>query len=58
MVKSNVSFNFQISPEEVTEALNSLNQIGKYDGWHSIEGVDEAGKVCVKGDVQVFLRTR
>ena len=58
MVKSNVKFQFSISNEEVVLAEKELDQNGKYEGWHSTEGVDSKGNVCVHGRVQVYLRKR
>ncbi len=58
MVKSDISFDFQISTVEIEAAMKALNTKGKYDDWHEIEGIDSEGKVCVKGRVQVFLRKR
>ncbi len=58
MVKSNVTFQFSISDEEVVLAEEELDQKGKYEGWHSVEGVASNDRVCVKGKVQIFLRKR
>ena len=58
MVKSNVKFQFSISNEEVVLAEKELDQNGKYEGWHSADGVDSKGNVCVHGRVQVYLRKR
>ena len=58
MVKSNVTFQFSISNKEVTLAQEKLDQNGKYVGWHSVEGIDSHNKVCVKGEVQIFIRKR
>ena len=58
MVKSNVTFKFIICKEEVTMAEKQLEQYGKYERWHSVEGVDSTGNICVKGRVQVYLRLR
>ena len=58
MVKSDVTFQFSISDEEVVQAEKDLDQNGKYEGWHSVEGIAFNGKVCVKGEVQIFLRKR
>jgi hypothetical protein len=35
-----------------------LNDDGKYEGWHSVNGIDADGNVCVNGKVQVYLRKR
>ena len=58
MVKSDVTFQFSISDEKVVQAEKDLDQNGKYIGWHSVEGIAFNGKVCVKGEVQIFLRKR
>jgi hypothetical protein len=58
MIKSNVIFHFYISEEEVTSAENFLDQNGKYDGWHSINGIDNKGNICVNGRVQIYLKRR
>ena len=58
MVKSNVIFQFCISKEEADAAEKILNENGKYDGWHSVNGVDGSGNICVNGRVQVYLRKR
>ena len=58
MVKSNVTFQFRIGKDEVALAEKKLDQNGKYDGWHTVDGVDSKDKVCVNGRVQVYLRSR
>ena len=58
MVKSNVTFKFIICKEEVARAEKQLEQNGKYEGWHTADGVDDKGSVCVYGQVQVHLRKR
>ena len=58
MVKSDVTFQFSISDEKVVQAEKDLDQNGKYEGWHSVEGIASNGQVCVKGEVQIFLRKR
>ena len=58
MVKSNVTFQFSISEEEVAMTEKELKENGKYTNWHSVDGIDSEGKICVNGQVQVYLRTR
>ena len=58
MVKSNVMFQFSISKEEVAATEKELKENGKYADWHSVDGIDSEGKICVNGRVQVYLRTR
>ena len=58
MVKSNVTFQVSISGEEVALAEKELDQNGKYKGWHSANGIDIKGNICVNGRVQIYLRSR
>ena len=44
--------------EEVINAEEILINDGKYAGWHSVDGVDAKGNICVTGKVQVYLRKR
>ena len=39
-------------------AEKKLSNDGKYEGWHSVNGIDAEGNVCVNGKVQVYLRKR
>ena len=57
-VDTNIFFQFNISAAEVLNAEKILNNDGKYEGWHSVAGVDAEGNVCVNGKVQVYLRKR
>ena len=58
MVKSNITFRFSISKEEIVEIEKELKENGKYAGWHSVDGIDSEGQICVNGRVQVYLRKR
>ena len=57
-VETHLNFHFKIDNMEVKEALEKLEKSGKYENWHSVDGVDNKGNVCVKGRVQVYLRKR
>jgi len=57
-VKTNISFHFKITVDEANKVEEILNNDGKYEGWHSVDGVDAEGNVCVNGKVQVYLRRR
>ena len=57
-VKTHLNFHFKIDNIEVKEALEKLENTGKYENWHSADGVDNKGNICVKGRVQVYLRKR
>ena len=58
MVKSNISFHFNISKEEADTAEKKLEKNGNYVDWHSVDGIDREGNICVNGRVQVYLRKR
>ena len=58
MVKSNIIFQFSISNEEIEVAEIELAENGKYIGWHTANGIDSKGNMCVNGRVQVYLRKR
>ena len=57
-VDTNILFQFAITEAEVIKAEKILNDDGKYEGWHSVNGIDKKGNVCVNGKVQVYLRKR
>ena len=57
-VETNIFFQFKITEKEVINAENKLNNDGKYEGWHHVNGIDAKGNVCVHGKVQVYLRKR
>ena len=58
MVESHVSFHFIITKSEVMETIKILNNDSKYEGWHSVDGIDINGNICVHGKVQIYLRKR
>ena len=57
-VESHLYFHFKINDSEVMEAKEKLEHNGKYESWHTADGVDDRGNVCVHGQVQVHLRKR
>ena len=57
-VESNLYFHFKINDAEVMEAEEKLENSGKYESWHTANGVDDQGNICVHGQVQVYLRRR
>ena len=57
-VESHLYFHFKINDAEVMEAKEKLENSGKYESWHTADGVDDKGNVCVHGQVQVYLRKR
>ena len=57
-VKTHIFFQFIITKPEALKVEKILNNDGKYEGWHSVNGIDAEGNVCVNGKVQVYLRKR
>ena len=57
-VKTNIFFQFKITEKEVINAEEKLSNDGKYEGWHSVNGIDAEGNVCINGKVQIYLRKR
>ena len=57
-VESHLYFHFKINDAEVMKAEEKLENSGKYESWHTADGVDDKGNVCVHGQVQVYLRRR
>ena len=49
---------FKINDAEVLKAEEKLGNSGKYESWHTANGVDDQGNICVHGQVQVYLRRR
>lgn len=57
-VQSNILFHFIITNAEIAKVETALQENGKYEGWHSVSGIDSNENVCVKGKIQVYLRKR
>ena len=57
-VETHIFFQFKITKPEAIKVEKILNDDGKYEGWHSVNGIDAEGNVCVNGKVQVYLRKR
>ena len=57
-VNTHVLFQFKIKETEIIKAENSLKNNEKYEDWHTVEGIDSSGNICVNGKVQVYLRKR
>ena len=56
--KTNILFSFSITSEQINNLKNILNEKGKYDGWHTVYGIDENNKKCIKAKIQVYLKLR
>lgn len=53
---SSLKLHFKISPKDIEIAENTLDQKGKYEVWHTVEGINKKGIICVKARMQIYLR--
>ena len=44
--------------KKIYNILHAFEKHGKYNDWHSIDGKDLNGNICVKGRVEAYLRKR
>lgn len=54
--KTNLHFTIRISDEEIDEACNDLNTVGKHVKAYPIEMFNESGELCVVVMNEVYLR--
>ena len=57
-VETHIFFQFKITESEVIEAEKILQNDGRYNNWHSVNGIDINGNICVKGKIQIYLRKK
>ena len=53
---SDLYINFKISNENIIEAENILNKVGKFEKWHKVEAVNDKGIVCAEAEMLIYLR--
>ena len=53
---SSLKLHFQITKEDVLLAAKTLDEIGKFEIWHTVEAVNKKGIVCAKAKILVYLR--
>jgi hypothetical protein len=56
--KTDLTFNFKLSKNEIQNFLNTLKEEGKYQEWHTVDGIDIHGKKCIEVKIQPYLRIR
>ena len=56
--KTDISFKFELSLEDINLAISDLSKKGKFEMWHEVEGVDETGTTCIIARIQSHLRIR
>tara|TARA_B100001996_G_C18545445_1_gene548693 strand:+ start:231 stop:734 length:504 start_codon:yes stop_codon:yes gene_type:complete len=54
--KTNLMFNFELTEDEVLNMIETLNENGKYQDWHTVYGIDESNNKCVEVKIQPYLR--
>ena len=47
---------FTVSTEDIIEAENALNKVGKFEKWHAVEAINTKGVVCAEAEMLVYLR--
>ena len=57
-VQSHLLFHFIINTNDILDAHDLITKNGKYEGWHSVEGIDINGQKCVLARIQIYLRKR
>lgn len=53
---SDLYINFKISNENIIEAENILNKVGKFEKWHKVEAINDKGIVCAEAEMLIYLR--
>ena len=53
---SDLYINFKISNENIIEAENILNKVGKFEKWHKVEAINDKGIVCAVAEMLIYLR--
>ncbi len=53
---SSLELHFKITKEDVLIAEKTLDEIGKFEVWHTVEAVNRKGIVCAKAKMLVYLR--
>ena len=47
---------FTVSAEDIIEAENALNKVGKFEKWHTVQAINTKGVVCAEAEMLVYLR--
>jgi hypothetical protein len=53
---TDLSLIFKVSPDDIAEAEKSLNKIGKFEKWHTVQAINTKGIVCAEAEMLVYLR--
>jgi len=53
---TDLNITFNVSPEDIKEAENALNKVGKFEKWHIVQAINNKGVVCAEAEMLVYLR--
>tara|TARA_B100000029_G_scaffold444837_1_gene464876 strand:- start:168 stop:671 length:504 start_codon:yes stop_codon:yes gene_type:complete len=56
--KTDLVFDFKLSENEIEKFFDVLKKDGKYQEWHTVDGIDTLGKKCIEVKIQPYLRIR
>lgn len=57
-VRSNITFTFRFTPEQIQELVRDAHDKGKIVPVFTVQGVDEAGEVCVEVKKAIYIRVK
>ena len=53
---TSLKLHFIITKEDIALAEKALDEIGKFEIWHTVEAINKKGIVCAKAKMLVYLR--
>ena len=56
--KTNILFYFSISSSQIKKIKEILKNKKKYEGWHTVQGLDNHNNKCIEAKIQVYLKLR
>lgn len=56
--KTDLTFHFKVMNDEIEDFFKIIKRDGKYQEWHTIDGIDTHGKKCIEVKIQPYLRIR
>jgi len=56
--KTDLLFHFILTENEVANFFEILKNDGKYQEWHTVNGINNFGKKCIEVKIQPYLRVR
>ena len=56
--KTDLAFHFKLRDNEIQNFFEILKNDGKYQEWHTVDGIDNNGIKCIEVKIQPYLRIR